>query len=336
MSHKNILSEIDLDIQDVASTNFVYSETKFVPNRDDSGLSYERGKDKRGKEIETCVLFVDIRNSVALTDKHRHQTMGRVYTAFTKAVLKAARHHGGHTRNIIGDRVMVVFPVEDCFKNAVACAISINHIASKIINQRFNVDFKCGIGIAYGKLRVIKVGIQRNGTENGENKGLVWVGKPANYASRITDMANKTIQEELIEVNHNPINPLAINQLFGGYAAFSYPFNLEKSYTESQPLYLKKEERKVYSKEEFVDHLSNLGKGEITYLGGKLIEFKKVVKDVRFPAILITESVWNGLKRDHPDDSTIKKGFWKPQPKKFKNLNENVLGADLTWTIQNG
>ena len=333
MPVKNILDEIDADVQDVLARNFVYSTTKEVPNRDDSGLSYERGKDKRGKEIETCVLFVDIRNSVALTDKHQHQTMGRVYTAFTKAVLKVARHHGGHTRNIIGDRVMVVFPVENCFKNAVDCSVSINHIASKIINKRFYVDFKCGIGIAYGKLRVIKVGIQRNGTENGENKGLVWVGKPANYASRITDMANKTIQEEFIEVNHNPINPLAINPLFGGFAAITYPFDLEKNYTQNQPFYLQKKETKIYSKEEFADQLSNSEKGEISYLGGKLIEFNKVVKEVRFPAILITEPVLNGLKREHPEDSTFKRVYWKQQPKKFKNLTENIFGADLTWDI---
>ena len=31
---------------------------------------------------------------------------------------------------------------------------------------------------------MIKVGIERKGDENAENKGLVWVGKPANLASR--------------------------------------------------------------------------------------------------------------------------------------------------------
>lgn len=333
MSLRKIIDEIDADVQDVLATNFVYSTTKDVPNRDDSILSYERGKDKRGKEIETCVLFVDIRNSVALTEKHQHQTMGKVYTAFTKAVLKAARHHKGHTRNIIGDRVMVVFPVNNCFKNAVDCAISINHIASKIINARFKVDFKCGIGIAYGKLRVIKVGIQRNGTENGENKGLVWVGKPANYASRITDMANKTLVEEMIEVNHNPINPLAIKPLFGGYAAYTSLFDLERNFSKNQPFYLNREEKKVYSVEEFVSQLANLEKGQIAYLGGRFIEFNKVKQGLKFPAILITESVLNGLKREHPNESTIKNGFWKLQPKKFKNISENVFGADLTWII---
>jgi adenylate cyclase len=55
------------------------------------------------------VLFVDIRNSVKLNEKHQTQTMGRIYTAFTKAILKIAYHHNGFVRNIIGDRVMIVF-----------------------------------------------------------------------------------------------------------------------------------------------------------------------------------------------------------------------------------
>ena len=140
--------------------------------------------------------------------------MGKVYTAFTKAVLKVARHHNGHIRNIIGDRVMIVFPVKDCFTNAVDCAISINHISKYIINKQFKyVDFKCGIGIDYGDLRIIKVGIQRNGTENAENKGLVWAGYPANIASRLTDSANKVIKETYFEVKRNPLNYLSI---FGG------------------------------------------------------------------------------------------------------------------------
>lgn len=333
MKISTILSEIEADVQDVLATNFVYSSTKEVPNRDDSGLSYERGKDKRGKEIETCVLFVDIRNSVALTDKHQHQTMGRVYTAFTKAVLKAARHHGGHTRNIIGDRVMVVFPVDNCFKNAVDCAVSINHIAFKIINQRFKVDFNCGIGIAYGKLRVIKVGIQRNGTENGENKGLVWVGKPANYASRITDMANKTIEEEMVEVTLNPINPLQIKSPFGDLSAFTYPFDLEKNYTDNQPYYLSKVEKRTYTKEQFVNQLANFEKGEIGFLDGNLLSFKTVTKLTVFPSILVTKKVFEGLKKEDPNRNCLVKNFLSPINHKFKNMDEEVFGSSLIWII---
>lgn len=70
-----------------------------------------------------------------------------------------------------------------------------------MINRIFsNVDFHCGIGIDYGEMRVIKVGIERKGDENAENKGLVWVGKPANLASRLTDFAGKTVEDEFYNV----------------------------------------------------------------------------------------------------------------------------------------
>ena len=49
---------------------------------------------------------------------------------------------------------MVVFSPDQCFTRAVFCAVTINHIA-KLINKKFdNFEFKCGIGIDYGKLNV--------------------------------------------------------------------------------------------------------------------------------------------------------------------------------------
>ncbi|AVM55832.1 hypothetical protein C3V44_09555 [Capnocytophaga sp. oral taxon 864] len=193
MNIKDKLSEIELDIKDVRNLGFSYTSAKEVPSRGDTVLTFEKGKDKKGKEIETCVLFVDIRNSVQLNEKHSSNTMGKIYTAFTKSMLKIAQYHSGEVRNIIGDRVMIVFPTENCAENAVECAASINHI-SEIMNEVFSdVDFRCGIGIDYGKMRVIKVGIIRLGDNNVENKNLVWIGNPANIASRLTDIANKEI-----------------------------------------------------------------------------------------------------------------------------------------------
>ncbi len=52
-------------------------------------------------------------------------------------------------------------------------------------------DVACGIGIDYGKMLATKVGIIKRGSENTENKSLVWVGKPANTASKLTDAAEQ-------------------------------------------------------------------------------------------------------------------------------------------------
>lgn len=339
MAIKDIIVEIEKEVIDVTKTNFIHNETTFVPGIEDGQLTYESGKEKKGKVIKTCVLYVDIRNSVALTEKHHNQTMGRIYTAFTKAVLKIARHHGGHTRNIIGDRVMIVFPSNDCFTNAVDCAISINHIAKYVINKQFaGVDFKCGIGIDFGELRVIKVGIQRYGTENGENKGLVWVGYPANIASRLTDIANKTIEETYFEVTRNPINPTysiasifglsSIHQLGGGLFSNRYVDEASKG-----PYYLTTEETVEMTTEEFANNINSIKEGELYMMGGKFIRFTKKTRKIDYPSILMTDSVFKGYKAANADRNDIKENYWKEQQHKIKNVTGKVYGGDVNWKI---
>lgn len=330
MAVKNIIEEIERDVIDVVNTSFVHADTRVVPSAMDAELTYERGKDKKGKKIETCVLYVDIRNSVGLTEKHHTQTMGRIYTAFTKAVLKVARHHGGHTRNIIGDRIMIVFPSKECYTNAVNCAISINHIGKHIIGKQFSaVDFKCGIGIDYGELRVIKVGIQRNGTENGENKGLVWVGYPANIASRLTDAANKTLEEEYYEVTRNPINPRAIKPIFPILPNFGFHSN----YDPHAPLYLSTIEKVRQTPEEFANSIAQHSGGGLFTSGGNLIGFEKKTAQYEFPPILMTASVYSGYKGENPNAASVLNNWWLEQKGHIKNVSVKVYGGDVIWKL---
>lgn len=308
MNKKDFLDIIREDIRDVKNTSFEYATTQNVPSRDEQGLTFERGIAKRGKIIESCVLYVDIRNSVDLTSKHQRNTMGKIYTAFSKSMLKIAQQHNGFVRNIIGDRVMIVFPTNNCFTNAVDCAISINH-TSKIMREVFtNVDFKCGIGIDYGEMKVIKVGIQRQGNENIENKNLVWVGKPANIASRLTDVANKEI--ERVKVKYKRFIP--------PYLEFP-SFGIKSG----QPL------EEIVSREEFSKNLTLLV-GKLQYKGGDILNFEK--EKISFPPILMTETVFNGYKRKNPNRNNIRQNFWKEQPNhNIKNVSKKVYGGNVIW-----
>ena len=130
---KELMEDVSEMVSDVNQMTFGFNDSTTVPNIQDSRLTFEYGKEKRGLHVKTCVLYVDVRNSVKLTHEHTIKKMGKVFTAFTKASIMAAYRHGGYVRNIIGDRVMIVFPEEKCFKNAVECAVSINHIALKIL-----------------------------------------------------------------------------------------------------------------------------------------------------------------------------------------------------------
>lgn len=323
---KNILNEIEADIIDIKSKSFRYISTTEVPSRHDSSLTFERGVDKVGKEIDTCVLYVDIRNSVDLNRKHNTQTMGRVYTVFSKSMLKIARYHKGYVRNIIGDRVMIVFPKDNCYTNAVDCAISIYHISHFLINRVFSeVEFKCGIGIDYGTLKVVKVGLHRKGAEGFDNKNLVWVGYPANIASRLTDVANKSVDNSKVKVKYYPYNSL-------GYFPFSLPF--EQAPRSTGKIYQDTPREDLLSKEEFAQKISFNDVLGVTYSGGKFIRFDKIESKIDFPPILMTSRVFNGFKTVNPTRDDVTKNYWKKiSNHNIKNVDVDVYGGTVNWVI---
>jgi len=324
-----VLKNIAIDVKDIANTAFDYKGTQDVPNDSDPGLSYEGGMTKWGKEITTCVLYVDIRNSVSLTARHQTKTMGKLYTAFAKGVIKAAREFNGHTRNIIGDRVMIVFPVKNCFTNAVSCAIAINNVAGIIAAQFPSVEFKCGIGIDHGQMRVIKVGVPRRGQESKPNKGLVWAGKPANLASRLTDMGNKTVTKVYYDIERIPFNPKATKPL--GYDAMGLLQKSFSGYDPNAPFYLPND-RITLTEANFLSsfHMSN---GLALTTGGKIVSVKKRTVTHKYETILITERVYQGLTQEGASNLN-KAGWWKIDANTIRDIDCPVRSGSYVWSVK--
>ncbi|MDF2930843.1 MAG: hypothetical protein K0R36_174 [Chryseobacterium sp.] len=322
MNVKDLLKEMESQIVDIQNTDFEYLTSSIIPNRNDPGLTFGRGEIKKGKLIKTCVLYVDIRNSVKMTELHHNKTMAKLYTVFTNGVIRAAKEFNGHIRNIIGDRVMIVFEPQNCFTNAIDCAITINHL-SQIINRKFTlVDFKCGIGIDYGDMRVLKVGIHVKGTNGIENKGLVWTGKPANYASRLTDFANKEIVETKFEIKYKSYlrKYLFPRKGLGGVMG---------AVELDDDIFIK-----TVTSEEFIDSIQNSENGKLkTMVFGDVISYKKIEEKKVLPPILISLNVFSELKKIIPKRQDITENFWKEQSIKIKDLTVKVFGADTTWNL---
>lgn len=183
-------TEIGRGVDGITAHETVFVDTNKVPTVDD--LTFQRNSERKGAKLNTCVLFVDIRDSVQKNKDHRAQTLAKMYSCFVCGVLRISKHYNGHVRNIIGDRVMVVFDEDDCSNNAIECAGSIMCFCKDKMGKSLpNDTFKCGIGIHYGEMNVIKVGLTTLSPENSDYKNLVWIGEPANLASRLTDMAGK-------------------------------------------------------------------------------------------------------------------------------------------------
>lgn len=174
------------------------TETTTVPRIDDSALTFDEPDAgiKRAKRLTTCVLYVDIRDSTQISAEHRPKKLTRLYSTFVHVMIRCAREGGGHVRNIIGDRVMIVFDADRCFERAAHTATLCNTAAHQIIQSwSRHFVFRCGIGIDHGPLLVTKAGVPRRGAETEFYRSLVWLGRPANVASKLTDLANKSTTE---------------------------------------------------------------------------------------------------------------------------------------------
>lgn len=321
MKRKDFMASIDRVINDWNSTSFSFSQKDYVPGLDDSNLTYGNGQDKKGVEINTCVLFVDIRNSVQLTKDKQDRTMGRLYSVFTQCMLLAAQEEGGFVRNIIGDRVMIVFPPDQCYTKAVKCAITINHIATHINRKIDNLDFKCGIGVDYGRMRVMKVGVVKKGAENDDNKGLVWIGYPANFASRLTDCANKEFNDVVYRVDayfyHH--NYFGVNSFLDTRASGYY------------------RNTKEFTADELAKSLSarQLGMSKALYSNEftEVQSIERVEKKFSYPSILVSEAVFYGYKKENPNAKDIINGWWTEQVRKIRDIDFKIFGANLTWNL---
>ena len=197
---QNFLEDLDYDLWAMLKRKPAaeVTDTSDVPRLDDAALTYPapgRDEPNKVKRLSTCVLYVDIRDSSQLTAAQRPQRLARVYAAFVYAMVTCARRAGGHVRNIIGDRVMVVFDPVDCFAGAFEAARLCNTAAQRMLHHRVKqFDFRCGIGVDYGTMLVVKAGVPRRGGEAEFYRSLVWLGRPANVASKLTDVAGKRVE----------------------------------------------------------------------------------------------------------------------------------------------
>jgi adenylate cyclase len=194
MSDTKTLQSIADDAKDIFKTQieWVNFPSDQVPNDNDQSVTFETGKNKKVKKMETAVLYVDLRNSTQINLEQNPEKLVQIYAAFVRAMIQCAEVHGGFARNIVGDRVMVVFPAKDCCDMAIKTALTMHAVVSKILNPLFPLgEIRAGIGVDFGKMYVAKVGLAKTGTEKNPHRNLVWLGKPANFASKLTDHAGK-------------------------------------------------------------------------------------------------------------------------------------------------
>ncbi|WP_338441258.1 adenylate/guanylate cyclase domain-containing protein [Synechococcus elongatus IITB4] len=311
MSLEKFLKDLDESVKVVTSSDFEVEiiETNFVPSFLDADITYDNldTKKKKCKRLESCVLYVDIRNSAKISAERQPETLAKMYSSFVRTMISCARYHNGHVRNIVGDRVMVVFDKEKCFENAIHTAILMNSVCQYILNKRIKTfEFRAGIGIDYGKMLITKSGAIRQGDEKEFYRSLVWLGKPANIASRLTDLAHKT--------EYYNVSLIRQGNYFPSIDEWCWQ---NKSY------------------EQFIDDLETIGSRMLIHKDENFCAFFKrhMIRTESHSPILITKSVFDGFRKAMPNDESIKNNWWSKQNLKVRDYDGDVYGGNIIFSV---
>jgi hypothetical protein len=317
MSIIDCKKEVTDEVSAILSSNFSIdvTESRTVPHSSDGAITFPNLDDNSQgtKLIETTVLYVDMRRSTQLSLQHRRETVAKLYSAFVRAMTRCAVEFGGEVRGIIGDRVMVLFQPNNCFANAVDTAVLMNSVCVHVINRFFvQNEVQFGIGIDYGRMLATKTGIRRHGAAQQSYRSLVWLGRPANVASKLTDNANKP--EEAVFLTK--LNVAYFNTILGGGGL---------TYREEWP-------------DDFVKQCTfNAARGIMVHSNPFFHSFthrtwRHVVREAT-PSILMTQSVFDGFRKSRPDAIEIANNWFRQILISIPEYNSIVYGGGVVYSV---
>jgi len=140
-------------------------------------------------KLQGTVLYADLAESTALVDSYKACFAAEIYKAYLHCAAKIIRSEGGEITAYDGDRIMAVFIGDLKNTSAVRSALKINHARVKIVNPALKNQYttttyqiRHAVGIDTSTLFIARTGIR------GSND-LVWVGRAANYAAKLSSLS---------------------------------------------------------------------------------------------------------------------------------------------------
>jgi class 3 adenylate cyclase len=138
--------------------------------------------------LNATILYADMTGSTNLVDAQAASLAAEVYKSYMECAARIIKAEGGTITAYDGDRVMAVFISESKNSTAAKTALKINWAVSKIINPSLKVQYGAAayqmshsIGIDTSEIMVSRIGVRND-------NDLVWVGRAANYAAKLTDL----------------------------------------------------------------------------------------------------------------------------------------------------
>jgi class 3 adenylate cyclase len=173
-----------------------------VPEAEDLKLGNDAVK------LTGTVLYADLADSTALVDGYKKPFVAEIYKTFLHCAAKIIRSEDGAITAYDGDRIMAVYIGNNKNTSAVRSAMKINYAVTEIIRPALKKQYpndtyvtKHVIGIDTSDLFVARTGVR------GAND-LVWVGRAANYAAKLSALPESYatyITSDVYDVMHKSV-----------------------------------------------------------------------------------------------------------------------------------
>lgn len=175
---------LEHEVAAIFESQWTTRDGQVVPSPEDIKLNNDAVK------MEGTVLYADLSESTAMVESKKDWFSAEIYKTFLHCAAKIIKHYGGTITAYDGDRVMAVYLGKSKNTKAVKTALKIHaarrHIIQPALNKQYpdsNFVLKHTCGIDTSELFVARTGVR------GDND-LVWVGRSANWAAKLSDLPN--------------------------------------------------------------------------------------------------------------------------------------------------
>jgi class 3 adenylate cyclase len=172
--------ELDTEVKDIFAGVWSERDGEVVPEPEDLKLGNDAVK------LNATVLYADISSSSALVDSYKAQFAAEIYKTFLICAAKIIKDEEGVITAYDGDRVMGVYIGGSKNTHAVRTALRINAAVLHVVNPALKTQYSTSlyelkhvVGIDTSELLVGRIGVRND-------NDLVWVGRAANYAAKLS------------------------------------------------------------------------------------------------------------------------------------------------------
>jgi len=202
----SLKDDLESEVKKIFRESWTQRDGEVVPEPEDLKL----GND--AVNLDATVLYADMSGSTNLVDTYKSTFAAEIYKTYLVCTARIIKDEGGTITAYDGDRIMGVYIGKSKNTSAVRTALRINGAVWNVIkpalkNQYPKTEFnlKHVVGVDTSKLLVARIGVRND-------NDLVWVGRAANYAAKLSSLPD-SFSTYITHTVHDNMNDAVI---YGG------------------------------------------------------------------------------------------------------------------------